>query len=233
MEKTEGQMTTKEILKAYGKAPAPGAPHPGSVATVDPGFSGSVPPDAVLAENDYAKKCANVAMRADAMQRTYPTPSGSAYPSESILTSKVSGWIGVFGDHYLCQLGCKRYASKRLDDVIKFFEREVRLWYKAKELAKKGKLDVEVKGHVRKSRKKKLIDTSKHSEIMDGELDETGQWRKKGDYMYPVKEEKMDEVEKGKYLIPDRDLTKEQLKRRKARYEKGICDDVMDEKEKE
>lgn len=85
----------------------------------------------------------------------YGSPSGSAYPSEPILTSKVSGWIGVFGDHYLCEAGCKKYVSKKLDDVIKFFEREIRLWYKAKELAKKGKLDVEVKGHVRKPRAKK------------------------------------------------------------------------------
>ncbi len=85
----------------------------------------------------------------------YSSPSGSAYPSEPILTSKTSGWIGVFGDHYLCELGCKKYANKRLDDVIKFFEREVRLWYKAKELAKKGKLDVAVKSYVRKPRTKK------------------------------------------------------------------------------
>lgn len=126
---------------------------------------------------------------------------GSAYPSEPILTSKVSGWVGVFGDHYLCELGCKKFVSKKLDDVIKFFEREVRLWYKAKELAKKGKLDVEVKGHVRKSRKKKEItfDYTAEKVKIDTPPDDHEE-HIKANIEYAGKLVK-DEVEKGKVLF--------------------------------
>lgn len=191
---------------------------------------------------------------------------GSSYPSEPILTSnvsavnpsvvvtkKVEGFISIFGEHYLCQLGCKRFVDKSLDKVIKFIEKEVRNYYEPKHIKKKGK-GVEVHSHIRKPRKKK-IDTSKHSEILkkhyeqdateirlsddheehikanikaaeklgykkptkkqmdkilnehmaamkpkktkveknkvaiaDGvEVDDAGQWKKKGDYMYPVR----------------------------------------------
>lgn len=75
--------------------------------------------------------------------------------TEPILTSKVSGWIGIFGDHYLCQLGCKRFADKNLDRVIKFIEREIRNWNEPKYITKKDKKGIKVKSYLRKPRKKK------------------------------------------------------------------------------
>ena len=81
-----------------------------TIATGDPGFYGSI---------------------------HQPTPSGSVDPGvfvdgESDVINKAKGWIGIFGDHYLCQLGCKRFADKSLDKVIKFIGTEIKKWYEPK-----------------------------------------------------------------------------------------------------
>lgn len=110
MEKSEGQMTPEEILKAY-----------------------------------------------DGSTYSYgdATPLGSSYPGKPDVDMKFKGWLGMFGEHFLCELGCKRFASKSLDNILRFIEKEIRHFYEPKQTKKKGKSGVEVKSYLRKSRKKK------------------------------------------------------------------------------
>lgn len=61
-----------------------------------------------------------------------PTLYGAIDPSATAHATKMKGWIDTFGDHYLCQLGCKKFASKKLDGIIEFIRKEIKKWYEPK-----------------------------------------------------------------------------------------------------
>lgn len=83
------------------------------------------------------------------------TPPSPSYSSKPDVDMKFKGWVAMFGDHFLCELGCKRFADKSLDKVLRFIEKEIRHFYEPRQIKKKGKSGVEVKSYVRKERKKK------------------------------------------------------------------------------
>lgn len=112
----------------------------------------------------------------------YGSPSGSAYPGKPDVDMKFKGWVAMFGDHFLCEVGCKRFADKSLDKVLRFIEKEIRHFYEPKQIKKKGKSGVEVKSYMRKSRARKeemLIPDEKIDKAFDPGTDNEQQDKKR------------------------------------------------------